>query len=116
MAHASPWEDMPPGLAQGVESAQRDPEGRCHSLAHLSAGPALDRASHGQRAAAAVGVEGITQAPDGQHLEGTLQDLHARLQGKAPLLRSGPASGPDPIGAVVASAHVATAWDRTGHL
>ena len=80
MAHASPWEDRSPGRVKGVERAKRAPEGRFHSLAHVIDRPALERASHRQRADAAVGVDGVTKAQYGQHLEANLQDLQARLK------------------------------------
>jgi len=80
MANASTLEDMSPGLVKGVERAQREPAGRFHALAHLIDVPALERAYHRQRAEAAVGVDGITKEHYGQHLEGNLQDLHARLK------------------------------------
>ena len=80
MASALTWEARSPGLRQGVERAQREPEGRCHSRAPLIEVPALARASHRQRAEAAVGGEGVTQEPDGQNVAATLQDLHARLK------------------------------------
>ena len=80
MASALTWEARSPGRRQGVESAPRAPEGRCHSRAHRIEVPALARASHRQRAEAAVGVEGVTQEPDGQHVAANLQDRHARLK------------------------------------
>jgi retron-type reverse transcriptase len=73
---------MSPGLRKVVERAQREPEGRCHSLAHLIDVPALERASHRQRADAAVGVDGVTKEQYGQNVEANLQDLHARLKDK----------------------------------
>jgi RNA-directed DNA polymerase len=73
---------MAPGLVQGGERAQRAPAGRGNSLAPLLDVPALERASRRQRAAAAVGVEGITQEPDGQSVEAHLQELYARRQAK----------------------------------
>jgi group II intron reverse transcriptase/maturase len=82
MAHASTLEDMSPGLVKVVERAQREPEGRFHSLAHLIDVPALERAYHRQRADAAVGVDGVTKEQYGQSLEGNLQGLHARLKDK----------------------------------
>jgi RNA-directed DNA polymerase len=82
MPNALTLADLSPGLVKGVERAQREPEGRCHALAPLMDGPALTRASRRQRSEAAVGVEGVTKEQDGQHLEATLQDLHARLQAK----------------------------------
>jgi RNA-directed DNA polymerase len=82
MANALTLEDMSPGLVKVVERAQREPEGRFHSLAHLIDVPALERAYHRQRADAAVGVDGVTKEQYGQSLEGNLQDLHARLKDK----------------------------------
>jgi RNA-directed DNA polymerase len=73
---------MSPGLLKVVERAQREPEGRFNSLAHLIDVAALERAYHRQRADAAVGVDGVTKEQYGQNLEVNLQDLHARLKGK----------------------------------
>ena len=80
MTDAQPLEDRSPGLFKGVERAQRAPEGRFHSLAHLIDVPALERAYHRQRSAAAVGVDGVTKEAYGQNLEANLQDLQARLK------------------------------------
>ena len=44
MANAQTLEDMSPGLMKVVARAQREPEGRFHSLAHLIDVPALTRA------------------------------------------------------------------------
>src|SRR5215468_9119690 len=82
MTNALTLDDRSPGLVQGVERAQRAPEGRFHALAHLIDVPALARAYRRQRAAAAVGVDGITKEQYGQGLEANLQDLHARLKAK----------------------------------
>jgi RNA-directed DNA polymerase len=82
MPNASTLADMSPGLLKVVERAQREPEGRFHALAHLIDGPALKRAYRRQRSDAAVGVDGVTKEQYGQHLEATLQDLHARLKEK----------------------------------
>jgi RNA-directed DNA polymerase len=82
MASALTLEDMSPGLLKGVERAQREPEGRFHSLAPLIDVPALERAYHRQRSAAAVGVDRITKEQYGQNLQANLQDLHARLKDK----------------------------------
>jgi RNA-directed DNA polymerase len=82
MPNASTLADMSPGLLKVVARAQREPEGRFHALAHLLDGPALKRAYRRQRADAAVGVDGVTKEQYGQHLEATLQDLHARLKEK----------------------------------
>jgi hypothetical protein len=56
MANASTLESMSPELLKVVERAQREPEGRFHSLAHLLDVPALERAYHRMRKDAAVGV------------------------------------------------------------
>ncbi len=80
MASALTLEDMSPGIRKVVERAKREPEGRFHALAHLIDVPALERAYHRQRAAAAVGVDGVTKEQYGQHLEANLQDLHTRLK------------------------------------
>ena len=82
MTNALTLDDMSPGLRKVVERAQREPEGRFHSLAHLIDSAALERAYHRQRIDAAVGVDGVTKAQYGQTLEANLQDLHARLKGK----------------------------------
>jgi len=80
MASALTLETMSPGLLQGVERAQREPEGRFHALAQLIDMPALERAYRRQRADAAVGMDGVTKEQYGQALEVNLQDLHARLK------------------------------------
>ena len=80
MASALTLETMSPGLLQGVERAQREPEGRFHALAQWIDMPALERASRRQRADAAVGRDGVTKEQEGQALEGNLQALHARLK------------------------------------
>ncbi len=82
MASASTLADMSPGLLQGVERAQRAPEGRFHALAQLLDMPALERAYRRQRSEAAVGIDGVTKEQYGQALEGNLQDLQARLKAK----------------------------------
>jgi len=48
-------------------------------VAHVIDMPALERADHRQRAEAAVGVDGVTKAQDGQNVEANLQALPARL-------------------------------------
>ena len=80
MANASTLENMSPELLRVVERAQREPEGRFHSLAHLIDVPALTRAYHRMRKDAAVGVDGVTKEQYGQELESHLQDLHVRLK------------------------------------
>jgi len=82
MPSALTLENMSPGLLKGVERAQREPEGRCHALAHLLDVPALTRAYRRARAEAAVGVDGVTKEQYGQELEANCQALHARLKAK----------------------------------
>jgi hypothetical protein len=79
---ASTLAAMSPHLQKGVDRARREPQGRFHSLAHLSDVPALMRAYHRQRASAAVGGDGITKEQYGPALRGNLEDLHARLKAK----------------------------------
>ena len=80
MSNASTLGDVSPELLKGVERAQREPEGRFHSLAHLIDVPALERAYQRARKDAAAGVDGVTKEQYGQDLENNLQDLHARLK------------------------------------
>lgn len=82
MTNAQPLDDMSPGLVKVVARAQREPEGRFNSLAHLIDVPALKRAYHRQRSDAAVGAGGVTKEQYGRHLEANLQDLHRRLKDK----------------------------------
>ena len=82
MANASTLEHLSPELLRVVERAQREPEGRFHSLAHLIDVPALERAYRRSRKDAAVGVDGVTKEQYGQDLERNLQDLHARMKAK----------------------------------
>lgn len=71
---------MSPQLLKVVERAQREPEARFHSLAHLLDVSALERAYRRMRKDAAVGVDGVTKQAYGQALEANLQDLHARMK------------------------------------
>ena len=73
---------MSPQLQKVVERAQREPEGRFHSLAHLIDVPALEAAYRRIRRGAAVGVDGVTKDDYGQDLEENLRDLHGRLKSK----------------------------------
>jgi RNA-directed DNA polymerase len=82
MTNASTLEDMSPELLRVVERAQREPEGRFHSLAHLIDVSALERAYHRSRKDAAVGVDGVTKEQYGQDLEKNLRDLHERMKAK----------------------------------
>lgn len=80
MTGASTLEGMSPGLSKVAERAQREPEGRFHSLAHLIDVPALRRAFARLRADAAAGVDGVTKAQYGQNLDENLRALHERLK------------------------------------
>ena len=82
MTNASTLENMSPELLRVVERAQREPEGRFHSLAHLIDVTALERAYHRSRKDAAVGVDGVTKEQYGQDLEQNLRDLHERMKAK----------------------------------
>jgi hypothetical protein len=82
MANASTLGNMSPELLKVVERAQREPEGRFHSLAHLIDVPALERAYRRSRKDAAVGVDGVTKEEYAQDLEANLQDLHARMKAR----------------------------------
>ncbi len=82
MSNASTLESMSPELLKVVKRAQREPEGRFHSLAHLLDVPALERAYQRVRKDAAVGVDGVTKEQYGRDLDENLQDLHARMKAK----------------------------------
>ena len=82
MTDASTLENMSPELLKVVERAQREPEGRFHSLAHLLDVPALERAFHRLRKDAAVGVDGVTKEEYAKELDSNLVDLHGRLKSK----------------------------------
>ena len=79
MAGASTLEGMSPELLKVAERAQREPEGKFHSLAHLVDVSALRRAYARVRKDAAVGVDGVTKEQYGQRLEEHLQALHERM-------------------------------------
>jgi hypothetical protein len=82
MTDASTSENMSPELMKVVERAQREPEGRFHSLAHLIDVPALMRAYQRIRKDGAVGVDGVTKEQYGQKLQENLENLPARLKAK----------------------------------
>jgi group II intron reverse transcriptase/maturase len=82
MTNALTLGNMSPKLVKVVERAQREPEGRFHSLAHLMDVPALERAYRRSRKDAAVGVDGVTKEQYGQDLERNLRDLHERMKAK----------------------------------
>ena len=82
MSDALMSERMSPERREVVERAQREPEGRFHSLAHRIDVPALERAFHRLRKEAAVGVDGVTKEAYGKELDSNLADLHERLRSK----------------------------------
>ncbi len=82
MSDALMSERMSPELREVVERAQREPEGRFHSLAHRIDVPALERAFHRLRKDAAVGVDGVTKEAYGKELDSNLAELHERLRSK----------------------------------
>jgi RNA-directed DNA polymerase len=82
MADASTSGNMSPELLKVVERAQREPEGRFHSLAHLIDVPALAHAYRGVRKDGAVGVDGVTKEAYGKALAANLAGLHGRLKSK----------------------------------
>jgi hypothetical protein len=82
MSDASTSKNMSPGLLKVVERAQREPEGRFHSLAHLIDVPALERSFHRLRKDAAVGIDEVTKEVYGEALDANLADLHERLKSK----------------------------------
>ncbi len=82
MSDALMSERMSPELREVVERAQREPEGRFHSLAHRIDVPALERAFHRLRKDAAVGVDGVTKEAYGKELDSNLADLYERLKSK----------------------------------
>jgi len=82
MSDALISENMSPGLLKVVERAQREPDGRFHSLAHLIDVPCLVRSFHRLRKDAAVGVDGVTKEEYGEALHGNLAGLHERLKSK----------------------------------
>jgi group II intron reverse transcriptase/maturase len=82
MTDASTSENLSPELMKVVERAQREPEGRFHSLAHLIDVPALERAYHRIRKDGVVGVDGVTKEQYGQKLQENLESLHRRLKAK----------------------------------
>lgn len=82
MTDALTSERMSLELVKVVERAQREPEGRFHSLAHLIDVPALERAFHRLRKDAAMGVDGVTKEEYGKALDANLEGLHERLRSK----------------------------------
>src|SRR5262249_16753964 len=82
MTQASTWMAMSSELQEVAERAQKEPDGRFHSLAHLIDELALYRAFSRQRQDAAVGVDGCTKEDYEQELGVNLRDLHERLKTK----------------------------------
>jgi RNA-directed DNA polymerase len=73
---------MSTGLRKVAERAEREPEARFHSLAHLIDEELLADVYRRLRGAAAVGLDGITKEQYGQDLQSNLRDLHERLRTK----------------------------------
>lgn len=69
-----------PKLLRVMERAERDPEIRFTSLAHLIDEEALKRAYRRLRKNAAVGVDGITKEQYGKELESNVCSLRQRLK------------------------------------
>jgi group II intron reverse transcriptase/maturase len=67
-------------LAKVMKKAQKDPNVRFFSLAHLLDEEALKRAHQGIKKDAAAGVDGITKEQYGQNLDSNTRDLHERLR------------------------------------
>jgi len=74
--------NMSPGLSKVASRAQRDPEERLRSLAHLLDEEALARAFGRIRKGAAVGVDGVSKAAYGEKLEANIRQLHGRMKAK----------------------------------
>jgi len=75
-------ENMSPGLLKVARRAQRDPEEKLRSLAHLLDEGALTRAYGRIRNRAAVGVDGISKADYGKALEANIRELHQRMKAR----------------------------------
>jgi len=71
---------MSPGLLKVVEKAEKEPNTRFTSLAHLMDEGALARAFHRLRKDAAVGVDEVTVEEYGQGLESNIRGLHERMK------------------------------------
>lgn len=72
--------EMSPQLRRVVERAERDPEIRHFSLAHLIDEEALKRAYRNIKKGVAVGVDGTTKEQYGQELDSNVRSLHQRLK------------------------------------
>jgi RNA-directed DNA polymerase len=73
---------MSPGLLKVRERAQKDPDARFNSLAHLLDAEVLLHAYGRIRKGAALGVDGVSKEEYGQDLIGNLTGLHTRLRTK----------------------------------
>lgn len=82
MPDAKTSEHVSTGLQEVVDRARKHPGEKILSLAHRIDEPALARAYRRLRNDAAVGVDGVTKAEYGRHLERKLADLHERLRTK----------------------------------
>ena len=74
--------NMSLGLTKVARRAQRDPEERLRSLAHLLDEDALARAFGRIRKGAAVGVDGVTKQKYGEALEVNIQRLRRRMKAR----------------------------------
>lgn len=74
--------NMSPGLSKVACRAQRNPEERLCSLAHLLDKEALTRAFGRIRSRAAVGVDGISKAAYSEALEANIDRLHRQMKAK----------------------------------
>lgn len=73
---------MSPGLLKVRERAQKDPDAKFNSLAHLLDAEVLLHAYGRIRKDAALGVDGVSKEEYGQDLIGNLTGLHTRLRTK----------------------------------
>ena len=80
MTDAQTSGEMLPGLLKVAQRANRDPEGKFNSLAHLMDEEALTRAYRRLRKTAAPGVDGLTVEQYGQNLEENIRSLHQRMK------------------------------------
>jgi group II intron reverse transcriptase/maturase len=76
------WGTVSPELMQVAERARQEPSAVFNSLAHYLMPELLASCYCRQRAAAAVGVDGVSKESYGYSLEKNLQNLHERLRGK----------------------------------
>lgn len=80
MSDISRSKNRSPGLVEVAERAKRYPEGKVLALAHHIDESALERAFHGLRRDAAVGVDGVTVEQYGGNLAANVQALRGRMK------------------------------------